>query len=64
MDLDLDYENDFNLKETELRLGLPGSDHEPTTPRIRNNKRILYSEESRCSDSGLTDDGIDAPPAK
>ncbi|XVF80894.1 hypothetical protein PTKIN_Ptkin15bG0111600 [Pterospermum kingtungense] len=76
MERRMDYENDLNLKATELRLGLPGSD-EPdreTTPRIRNNKRTLseISEESRSKSStcGVTDAGNDdhhhdsAPPAK
>ncbi|KAK8570128.1 hypothetical protein V6N13_002826 [Hibiscus sabdariffa] len=63
--MEVNYENGLNLKATELRLGLPGSD-EPegqTTPRP--NKRTS----SEISSSGLTDDGNDdhqasAPPAK
>ncbi|XVF71917.1 hypothetical protein PTKIN_Ptkin12aG0078700 [Pterospermum kingtungense] len=75
MERRVNYENELNLKATELRLGLPGSD-EPerlTTPSIRNNKRTSseISEESRSksSTSGATlaqnDDQQDsAPPAK
>ncbi|XWS36367.1 hypothetical protein CRYUN_Cryun20dG0079100 [Craigia yunnanensis] len=74
MERRVNYENDLNLKATELRLGLPGSD-EPerqTTPSIRNNKRTSseISEESRSkSSSGVTEAGNDdrqdsAPPAK
>ncbi|OMP08827.1 AUX/IAA protein [Corchorus olitorius] len=68
----MNYENDLvNLKATELRLGLPGSD-EPTEKKMRNNKRSSseISEESRTS--GVTDQaaGVNdeheesAPPAK
>ncbi|XWS31490.1 hypothetical protein CRYUN_Cryun23aG0080900 [Craigia yunnanensis] len=74
MERRVNYENDLNLKATELRLGLPGSD-EPerqSTPSIRNNKRTSseISEESRSkSSSGVTQAGNDnhqdsAPPAK
>ncbi|XWS76318.1 hypothetical protein CRYUN_Cryun01aG0165700 [Craigia yunnanensis] len=74
MERRVNYENDLNLKATELRLGLPGSD-EPgrqPTPSIRNNKRTSseISEESRSkSSSGVTQAGNDehqdsAPPAK
>ena len=74
MERRVNYENNLNLKATELRLGLPGSD-EPerqTTPSIRNNKRTSseISEESRSKgSSGVTEAGNDdcqdsAPPAK
>ena len=74
MERRVNNENDLNLKATELRLGLPGSD-EPErqpTPSIRNNKRTSseIAEESRSkSSSGLTQAGNDdhqdtALPAK
>ncbi|XP_022727745.1 auxin-induced protein 22D-like [Durio zibethinus] len=75
MERRVNYKNDVNLKATELRLGLPGSD-EPerqVTPSIRNNKRTSseISEKSRSkSSSGVTEVGNDdhhdstAPPAK
>ncbi|KAE8701434.1 Auxin-induced protein 22E [Hibiscus syriacus] len=61
----VNYDNGLNLKATELRLGLPGSDEpeKQTTPRP--NKRTI----SEISSSDVTDDGNDdhqdsAPPAK
>lgn len=67
------YESDLNLKATELRLGLPGSDeHEKQpTPRLRSNKRASpeISEESRSkgnssASNAESGDGDSAPPAK
>ncbi|XP_073125296.1 auxin-induced protein 22B-like [Henckelia pumila] len=47
-------ESDLNLKATELRLGLPGTDEcevqEPRTPKI-NNKRALPAESNMASSS-------------
>ncbi|XWS46910.1 hypothetical protein CRYUN_Cryun14cG0108700 [Craigia yunnanensis] len=74
MERRVNYENDLNLKATELRLGLPRS-NEPgiqMTPSIRNNKRTSseISVQSRSkSSSGVTEAGNDdhqdsAPPAK
>ncbi|XP_022771205.1 auxin-induced protein 22D-like [Durio zibethinus] len=74
MERRVNYENDLNLKATELRLGLPGSD-EPerqSTPSIRNNKRTSseISEELRSKSSsgvkqaGNDDHQDDAPPTK
>jgi len=69
------YESDINLKATELRLGLPGSD-EPekpsTTPGVRSNKRASpeISEESRSKGSSSVSSNVEngerdsAPPAK
>lgn len=37
METSVAYENDLNLKATELRLGLPGSDEDEQ--QTRNNKR-------------------------
>lgn len=39
METSVPYENDLNLKATELRLGLPGSDE--NEQQTRNNKRSL-----------------------
>lgn len=69
------YEGDLNLKATELRLGLPGSDEpkkQSVTPSVRSNKRASpeISEESRIrSNSSVSidengDRDIGAPPAK
>ncbi|KAF2325286.1 hypothetical protein GH714_026118 [Hevea brasiliensis] len=69
------YEGDLNLKATELRLGLPGSDEpkkQASAPSIRSNKRASpeIAEESRTrSNSSASiaengDRGIDEPPAK
>ncbi|PON40155.1 AUX/IAA protein [Parasponia andersonii] len=58
------YDNGLNLKATELRLALPGRDHETAEAGVRNRKRQLPEEDSglkRCS----SDDGEEiAPPAK
>ncbi|KAJ8764576.1 hypothetical protein K2173_006448 [Erythroxylum novogranatense] len=42
------YENDLNLKATELRLGLPGTDgnEEQAFSTVRNNKRPLPADEN------------------
>ncbi|KAB2075524.1 hypothetical protein ES319_A07G227100v1 [Gossypium barbadense] len=58
-------ENDLNLKATELRLGLPGSD-EPERQMIpRPNKRTLSDIVSEGSRSTTEEDHQDtAPPAK
>ncbi|KAK6239125.1 hypothetical protein QUC31_004594 [Theobroma cacao] len=74
MERRVNYQNDLNLKATELRLGLPGSDEpeKQSTPCIRNNKRSSseISEESRskssyCVTEAGNDDHQDtAPPVK
>uniref|UniRef100_A0A2P2JYR4 Auxin-responsive protein n=1 Tax=Rhizophora mucronata TaxID=61149 RepID=A0A2P2JYR4_RHIMU len=55
MEVGLAYENDLNLKATELRLGLPGTDgnEEQAASGIRNNKRPL--PESKGSTLGKSD---------
>ncbi|KAE8665420.1 Auxin-induced protein 22B [Hibiscus syriacus] len=62
--MEVNYENGLNLKETELRLGLPGSEEPEKQTTTRPNKRTLAG----ISCSGVTDDGNDdhqesAPPA-
>lgn len=54
----------LNLKATELRLGLPGSDEvmTETTSTFRNNKRSV--EESNCDSDAKHDDCDSAPAAK
>lgn len=55
------YENDLNMKATELRLGLPGTEqNEEQTAKI-SNKRPL-TETSKDSGSKTSDDA--APPSK
>ncbi|KAB5557510.1 hypothetical protein DKX38_008419 [Salix brachista] len=75
MERSMAFESDLNLKATELRLGLPGSD-EPekpsTTPSVRSNKRASpeISEESRSKGSSCVSSKVEsgerdsAPPAK
>lgn len=65
----MNYESDeINLKATELRLGLPGSD-EPEKTYIKNNKRASpeISQESKTDSSvsnGENDERESGPPAK
>ncbi|KAG2722175.1 hypothetical protein I3843_02G101700 [Carya illinoinensis] len=51
------YENDLNLKATELRLGLPGTDYseEQALFSARNNKRPLPDTNEKCGSKGCTD---------
>lgn len=66
------YESDLNLKATELRLGLPGSDEpeKQSAPSVRSNKRASpeISQESKSnscvSNAGNDDERDSAPPAK
>ncbi|XP_027363435.1 auxin-induced protein 22B-like isoform X2 [Abrus precatorius] len=71
MDSTVAYENDLNLKATELRLGLPGTEEkeEKTVPGFRNNKRLLRetSQESVSISNASHDQHVQsgaAPPAK
>ena len=60
------HDHDLNLKATELRLGLPGSDDEPekqTTSSVRSNKRAS-TEISQESSSVSDDHEHCAPPSK
>nr|KJB06505.1 hypothetical protein B456_001G242800 [Gossypium raimondii] len=58
-------ENDLNLKATELRLGLPGSDEPERQMTPRPNKRTLSDIVSEGSRSTTEEDHQDnAPPAK
>ncbi|KAL4643390.1 hypothetical protein ACB092_02G088400 [Castanea dentata] len=66
------YENGLNLKATELRLGLPGTDiesEEQALSSARNNKRPLPDNSKECGLKGSSDDAQHsdhetAPPAK
>ncbi|KAF8401797.1 hypothetical protein HHK36_012743 [Tetracentron sinense] len=68
------FESDLNLKATELRLGLPGTNEseKQTPPSVRSNKRALpdMNEESRSKNySSVTEaaghgDRETAPPSK
>ncbi|KAK0581968.1 hypothetical protein LWI29_020008 [Acer saccharum] len=60
------HDHDLNLKATELRLGLPGSDDEPekqTTSSVRSNKRAS-TEISQETNSVSDDHEHCAPPSK
>ncbi|XP_075656238.1 auxin-responsive protein IAA4 [Castanea sativa] len=66
------YENGLNLKATELRLGLPGTDIESEEQALsssRNNKRPFPDNSKECGLKGSSDDAQHsdhetAPPAK
>ncbi|KAF5752353.1 auxin-responsive protein IAA4-like [Tripterygium wilfordii] len=61
------FENDLNLKATELRLGLPGTEQsEQEAPSIaKTNKRVLPGEcEQKGTSSVGRNDSETAPPAK
>lgn len=64
------YETDLNLKATELRLGLPGTDdsEEQALFNARNNKRSFPDASGECGSKSCSDaqhaDNETAPPAK
>ncbi|XVE65916.1 hypothetical protein DITRI_Ditri08aG0038000 [Diplodiscus trichospermus] len=61
------YENDLNLRATELRLGLPGTDEreEQTVSNVRNNKRPLQDADGGCGANGKSGaQNETAPPPK
>ncbi|XP_021290455.1 auxin-induced protein 22B-like [Herrania umbratica] len=61
------YENDLNLKATELRLGLPGTDEREEQPasNVRNKKRPLQDPDEEFGANGKSDaQNETAPPAK
>lgn len=64
------YETDLNLRATELRLGLPGTDSSEkstTPPAPRGNKRALVGEECRSKSDHPMDDEKESgnePPTK
>ncbi|KAK4258079.1 hypothetical protein QN277_007579 [Acacia crassicarpa] len=57
------FENDLNLKDTELRLGLPGREEEEQKALVscKNNKRPLSEASEDCGTKGSKES---APPAK
>ncbi|KAI9119662.1 hypothetical protein K1719_009538 [Acacia pycnantha] len=57
------FENDLNLKDTELRLGLPGREEEEQKLLVscKNNKRALSEASEDCGTKGSKES---APPAK
>ncbi|XP_022722349.1 auxin-induced protein 22D-like [Durio zibethinus] len=60
------YENDLNLKATELRLALPGTDEreEQAVSNVRN-KRPLQDSDEECGVNGKSDSQNETtPPAK
>lgn len=65
MESGMAYENDLNLKATELRLGLPGTDNETEeVASVRNRKRQLPGEDSGLKRHSSDDGEETAPPAK
>lgn len=66
MESDKVYENDLNLKATELRLGLPGThESEQQAVCVRGNKRPLPDQNEDCGVQRKSDDDHEiAPPAK
>lgn len=63
------YENDLNLKATELRLGLPGTEEneEKALSSVRTNKRPLTETSEECGSKGSNAQHVNsdvAPPAK
>ncbi|XVF66566.1 hypothetical protein PTKIN_Ptkin10aG0047400 [Pterospermum kingtungense] len=67
MEVSVAYENDLNLKATELRLGLPGTDEREEQAAVvsyRNKKKRPADEE--CGANGKSDNAQDesAPPAE
>ncbi|OIW07246.1 hypothetical protein TanjilG_08361 [Lupinus angustifolius] len=63
------YENDLNLKATELRLGLPGTEEndEKTKSGVRTNKRSLPETSEECGSKGSNAQHMKsdaAPPSK
>lgn len=74
MEKNVEYGNDLNFNETELRLGLPGTEEKKEKTKtmqgsIKNNKRQLpqTSEESVSISKASTDQHVEsaaAPPSK
>lgn len=63
------YETDLNLRATELRLGLPGTnslEKSTTPPAPRGNKRALRGEECRSKSDPMDDEkeSGNEPPTK
>ncbi|XVE81739.1 hypothetical protein DITRI_Ditri15bG0089400 [Diplodiscus trichospermus] len=59
------YENDLNLKATELRLGLPGTEEreDETVSDVRNKKRPLQVSDEECEANGKSDAQNETAPA-
>lgn len=67
------YENDLNLKATELRLGLPGTDQEneekEALPKANNKRPLTETTSKECGSksSNIAPQQVDsdaAPPSK
>ncbi|XP_028784163.1 auxin-induced protein 22B [Neltuma alba] len=56
------FESDLNLKDTELRLGLPGREEQKSVVSSKNNNKRPLSEASE--DCGTKGSNESAPPAK
>lgn len=60
------YENGLNLKATELRLGLPGTDQEAekeAVSGVRNNKRASPDTNDECGTKGSSNGDRETAPA-
>ncbi|KAE9589722.1 hypothetical protein Lal_00021623 [Lupinus albus] len=69
MESKMAYENDLNLKATELRLGLPGTEEneEKAKSCVRTNKRSLPETSEECGSKGSNAQHMKsdaAPPSK
>ncbi|KAE9612062.1 hypothetical protein Lal_00022221 [Lupinus albus] len=60
------YENDLNLKATELRLGLPGREEneQKTKFGVRTNKRSLIETSEECGSNAPNVNNDATPPSK
>ncbi|XP_004495393.1 auxin-induced protein 22B-like [Cicer arietinum] len=56
------YQTDLNLKATELRLGLPGTEETLLSVSVKNNKRPLIETSKECDSKSSNTDA--APPSK
>lgn len=68
MESTVTYENDLNLKATELRLGLPGTEEKTKPACVKTNKRPLNETSEDCASKvSTTTQHVEteaAPPAK
>ncbi|KAL2325178.1 hypothetical protein Fmac_024236 [Flemingia macrophylla] len=67
MESSVTYENDLNLKATELRLGPPGTEEEKSVPApaaVRTHKRPLNETSEECTSKGSNAKHGAAPPPK
>lgn len=61
------YENDLNMKDTELRLGLPGTEENENEKALSvkvSNKRSLVETSKDSASGSKTSESDAAPPSK